>query len=65
MEYIAHRGKTQEALDNTIEAFEHAGQDAHFIGIECDIHSTLDGVLSCITMILYIQKIVMIAKSQK
>lgn len=44
MEYIAHRGKTQEALDNTIEAFEHAGQDAHFIGIECDIHSTLDGV---------------------
>ena len=44
MEYIAHRGKTQEALENTIEAFIHAGQDDHFIGIECDIYSTLDGV---------------------
>lgn len=44
MEYIAHRGKTQKALENTIEAFEHAGQDNHFVGIECDIHSTLDGI---------------------
>jgi glycerophosphoryl diester phosphodiesterase len=44
MEYIAHRGKTQEALENTTKAFEHAGQDDHFVGIECDIHSTLDGV---------------------
>lgn len=44
MEYIAHRGKTQKALENTLEAFEHAGQDNHFVGIECDIHSTLDGI---------------------
>jgi glycerophosphoryl diester phosphodiesterase len=44
MEYIAHRGKTQEALENTTKAFEHAGQDDHFVGIECDIHSTLDGI---------------------
>ncbi|AUD63255.1 hypothetical protein BK010_06490 [Tenericutes bacterium MO-XQ] len=44
MEYIAHRGKTQKALENTLEAFEQAGQDNHFVGIECDIHSTLDGI---------------------
>jgi len=44
MEYIAHRGKTKEALENTTKAFELAGQDDHFVGIECDIHSTLDGV---------------------
>ena len=44
MEYIAHRGKTKEALENTLEAFIEAGQDQHYIGIECDIHSTLDGI---------------------
>ena len=44
MEYIAHRGKTKEALENTLEAFIEAGKDQHYVGIECDIHSTLDGV---------------------
>lgn len=44
MEYIAHRGKTEEALENTLEAFIEAGKDQHYVGIECDMHSTLDGV---------------------
>lgn len=44
MEYIAHRGKTKEALENTLEAFIEAGKDQHYVGIECDMHSTLDGV---------------------
>ncbi len=42
MKYIAHRGKTSDALENTIEAFLAAATDPHFYGIECDIYSTSD-----------------------
>lgn len=42
MKYIAHRGKTDNALENTIEAFIAAANDPHFDGIECDIYTTQD-----------------------
>lgn len=43
MKYIAHRGKTINALENTKEAFLNAALDSHFDGIECDIYTTSDG----------------------
>lgn len=42
MKFIAHRGKTNEALENTIEAFLAAATDKHVEGIECDVYSTTD-----------------------
>lgn len=42
MKYIAHRGKTTDALENTIEAFLAAAQDPHYIGIECDLRTSSD-----------------------
>jgi glycerophosphoryl diester phosphodiesterase len=43
MKYIAHRGKTTNALENTKEAFTAAALDPHFDGIECDIYTSNDG----------------------
>jgi glycerophosphoryl diester phosphodiesterase len=43
MKYIAHRGKTMTALENTKEAFIDAALDSHFDGIECDIYTSNDG----------------------
>ncbi len=43
-EIIAHRGASQEALENTLEAFEIAlNQEAD--GLELDVHATRDGVV--------------------
>ncbi len=42
MKYIAHRGLSSKAPENSIPAFELAAlSDVHF-GIECDIHQTKD-----------------------
>lgn len=43
MKYIAHRGKTIHALENTKEAFLDAAKDSHYDGIECDIYTSRDG----------------------
>ncbi|MCK9236121.1 MAG: glycerophosphodiester phosphodiesterase family protein [Acholeplasmataceae bacterium] len=43
MEWIAHRGKTNQALENTTEAFKAAAIDALYQGIECDIYPSIDG----------------------
>ncbi|MCD7760325.1 MAG: hypothetical protein LUH16_00885, partial [Clostridiales bacterium] len=44
---IAHRGLNTEAPENTVPAFELAGQAGAW-GIETDIASTADGVLVCL-----------------
>ncbi len=44
---IAHRGLSAEAPENSLMAFELAGQRGVW-GIETDVHSTADGVLVCI-----------------
>lgn len=41
IKWIAHRGLSSKALENTLEAFELAGQ-LPFYGIECDIQITKD-----------------------
>ncbi|MBU1094175.1 MAG: hypothetical protein KKH01_06915 [Firmicutes bacterium] len=43
MKYIAHRGFSSKAPENSIPAFQLAAlSEAHF-GIECDVHQTKDG----------------------
>ncbi len=42
MKIIAHRGLSSHAPENTIKAFELAGKEQRFFGIECDIHETKD-----------------------
>lgn len=42
MKIIAHRGLSSIAPENTLKAFELAGKEQHFFGIECDIHETKD-----------------------
>lgn len=42
MKIIAHRGLSSLAPENTIKAFELAGKEQRFFGIECDIHETKD-----------------------
>lgn len=42
MKIIAHRGLSSMAPENTIKAFELAGREQRFFGIECDIHETKD-----------------------
>ncbi len=44
---IAHRGLSAEAPENSLLAFELAGQRGVW-GIETDVHATADGVLVCI-----------------
>ncbi len=43
MKYIAHRGLSSKAPENTIPAFTLAGQKQRFFGIECDLYTTKDG----------------------
>lgn len=43
MEWIAHRGKTNQALENTTEAFKAAAIDSLYQGIECDVYPSVDG----------------------
>lgn len=40
--FIAHRGYSQIATENTIDAFEKAASERYFKGIECDIKITKD-----------------------
>ncbi len=47
MKYIAHRGKTIHALENTKEAFLAAASDSHYDGIECDIYTSKDKEFFC------------------
>jgi len=42
MKYIAHRGLSSKAPENTIPAFELAAQEQRYFGIECDIQTTKD-----------------------
>lgn len=42
MKIIAHRGLSSVAPENTLKAFELAGKEQRFFGIECDIHETKD-----------------------
>jgi len=42
MKYIAHRGLSSLAPENTIPAFELAAEHDLFFGIECDIQTTSD-----------------------
>ncbi len=42
MKYIAHRGLSSQAPENTIPAFELAAEQDMFYGIECDIQTTAD-----------------------
>ena len=42
MKYIAHRGYSSKATENTIEAAILAGKSKYFYGIEYDIHLTKD-----------------------
>lgn len=42
MKIIAHRGLSSIAPENTQKAFELAGKEQRFFGIECDIHETKD-----------------------
>jgi glycerophosphoryl diester phosphodiesterase len=42
MKWIAHRGFSYIAPENTIPAFMQAAEDDFIFGIECDIHTTLD-----------------------
>ena len=43
----AHRGLSYEYPENTILAFEKAGQSDSYVGIETDVRQTSDGVLVC------------------
>jgi glycerophosphoryl diester phosphodiesterase len=42
MKYIAHRGLSSQAPENTIASFLLAAKEERFFGIECDIHETKD-----------------------
>lgn len=42
MKWIAHRGFSYNAPENTIPAFLFAAEDDFIFGIECDIHTTKD-----------------------
>jgi glycerophosphoryl diester phosphodiesterase len=42
MKYIAHRGLSSQAPENTIASFLLAANQPTFFGIECDIHETKD-----------------------
>lgn len=42
MKYIAHRGLSSKAPENSTKAFELAGEEQKYFGIECDIRTTKD-----------------------
>jgi glycerophosphoryl diester phosphodiesterase len=46
MKFIAHRGLSALAPENTMAAFRLAAEEKAFDGIECDIHVTADGVFA-------------------
>ncbi len=43
MKYIAHRGLSSQAPENTIPAFELAATEQRYFGIETDVQTTKDG----------------------
>ena len=43
MKYIAHRGFSSKAPENSIPAFKLAALSENHFGIECDVHQTKDG----------------------
>jgi len=43
--WIAHRGLSSEAPENTLESFRLAALNGYY-GIECDVQSTKDHLLS-------------------
>lgn len=43
MKYIAHRGYSSKAPENTVPSFTLAGEKQRFYGIECDLYTTKDG----------------------
>jgi glycerophosphoryl diester phosphodiesterase len=43
MKYIAHRGLSSQAPENTIPAFELAAAEQRYFGIETDVQTTKDG----------------------
>lgn len=43
MKYIAHRGLSSQAPENTIPAFELAANEQRYFGIETDVQTTKDG----------------------
>ncbi len=45
--FIAHRGYSGKYFQNTIEAFEAAGVNGFFQGVETDVRATSDGVFVC------------------
>jgi len=46
MKFIAHRGLSALAPENTMAAFRLAAEQEAFDGIECDIHVTADGLFA-------------------
>ncbi len=42
MKYIAHRGLSSQAPENSLAAFILAAQNEHYFGIECDVYTTKD-----------------------
>ena len=44
MKIISHRGLHNKYPENTLKAFEQAGKQPRYDGIECDIYTTSDGV---------------------
>jgi glycerophosphoryl diester phosphodiesterase len=42
MKYIAHRGVSQKAPENTLSAFNLAKKNTHYHAIECDVYTTKD-----------------------
>ncbi len=46
-EFIAHRGYSDKYFQNTVQAFEAAGKEKFFQGIETDVRMTKDGVFVC------------------
>ena len=47
VKFIAHRGLSVEAYQNTLDAFLLAGQDEHIYGIETDVWMTADDGMVC------------------
>ena len=45
--FVAHRGESITAPENTREAYELAWRNGHAWGVETDVHLTGDGVLVC------------------
>ena len=45
MKYIAHRGFSSKAPENSIPAFKLAALSENHFGIECDVHQTKESVV--------------------